>query len=110
MTVDKSVVDRIVHAARSYQLTDLTDALGEQLLDELAESVAWTRESRDEPFVDVPDYTFEPYATTPGQAARALTTYLAEASAHPSWATSDARDLCFRLAVALLADIPGFND
>lgn len=106
--VDKATIDDITSAALHYGLLDLdTATLGGQILwDANRASVAY-RYNED---VTEGDYRFAASPAHVGQWARSLTHLMYQCCDHPAWPSFEARELCVKLAVAMLTEVPGYAE
>lgn len=107
--VDKQTIDEIVAGLVGYGLVvpELAQAAGQVLTAENVRSVEYRYA---EPKHIEPEYERTPVACTIGQLARSVTNYCYQANEHPGWMTSESRAMCFRLAFALLSEIPGYGE
>lgn len=55
-------------------------------------------------------YRYRPMIVPVGQVAKSLRHYVYQCSEGPGWLHSEARDMCLRLAVALLDQVPGYTE
>lgn len=107
--VEKQTIDEIVAGLVTYGLVtpELAQHAGQTLTAENVRSVEYRYA---EPKHIEPEYERTPVACTIGQLARSVTNFCYQANEHPGWTTSESRAMCFRLAFALLAEIPGYHE
>lgn len=106
--VDKATIDDITSAALHYGLLDVDTATlaGQMLWDANRRAVA----QRYGEFPAEIEYRFEATPAHVGQWARSLTNLVYQCSSHPTWGVMQARELCVKLAVAMLTEIPGYHE
>lgn len=106
--VDKATIDDIASAALHYGLADLGLATlaGQELWDANRAAVAY----RYGETVTEGEYRFEQTPPHIGQWARSLTNYVYQCDGHPAWASFTAREVCVKIAMAMLCEVPGFHD
>ena len=56
------------------------------------------------------EYAYHPTPATVGQRARSLGNLIYQCVDHPAWTSFEAREICVRLSVAMLQEIPGYAD
>lgn len=107
--VDKVTIDEIVSSLVHYGLVDnaMADSAGQVLSDENRRSLIYHDARPAEP---AELYTYTPVMATRGQRARSLTDYAHQSCEHPGWTTSEARAMVLRLAFAMIAEIPGYDE
>lgn len=106
--VDTRTIDELVRGMIRYSLVDeeLATLTGGEL-------VAANRASVNYRYGDTGDpapYTYTQRQVTPGQCAKSLACFMYQACEHPTWPTCETRELCLRLAVALLEHVPGYSE
>lgn len=105
--VAKQTIDEIVAGLRLYGLTELLDEAGQMLE---AENVLSVEYHHHEPVHIEPEYVYKPVAVAVGQLARSINHYCTNAYQSPTWADSEARAMCLRLAFAMLENVPGYHE
>lgn len=108
--VDKQTVDEIVAGLVTYGLVvpELAQAAGQILTTENLRSANYREAVPAGRFLV--EYERTPVACTIGQLARSVTHFCYSSNEYPGWMTSESRAMCFRLAFALLSEIPGYNE
>lgn len=105
--VAKQTIDEIVAGLRLYGLTELLDEAGQMLANENVASVHYRYPDTGDV---APDYVYKPVAVAVGQLARSINHYCTNAYQSPTWADSEARAMCLRLAFAMLENVPGYHE
>lgn len=109
--VDNQTIDEIVAGLVTYGLVvpDLAQHAGRILVAENERSAHYRYALPPDSF-DRPEYERTSVVCRIGQLARSITHYAEMSCDYPGWTSSEARALCFRLAFALLAELPGYNE
>lgn len=109
--VDKQTVDEIVAGLVTYDLVvpELAEVTGRILVAENERSAHYRYALPPDP-PDRTEYERTSVVCRVGQLARSITHYAETSCDYPGWTSSEARALCFRLAFALLAELPGYNE
>lgn len=110
--VDKATIDDITSAALHYGLLDLdtTTLAGRMLWDSNRAAVDHRYSENYSNRHGDHDYRFDATPAHVGQWARSVANYVYQCCGHPAWPTFEARELCVRIAVAMLAEIPGYHE
>lgn len=105
--VDRASVDVLVTAMVRYEIVDpaAASAAGSNLVQANVDALhaPWRPET-------VPAYFYRPTQAPVGQIAKTLRHFIYQASEASDWLDSAARDMCCRLAVALLDQVPGYRE
>lgn len=109
--VEKQTIDEIVAGLVRYGLIvpELAQHAGLVLVAENERSAHYRYALPPDP-PNWADYERTPVACTVGQLARSVTHYAETSCDYPGWTSSEARAICFRLAFALLSEIPGYGE
>ena len=106
--VEKDTINEIVGACVTYGLAsvEIGDVVGQILWDANRAAVAYRYGEK----VTEAEYSYYPTPATIGQRARSLSNLIYQCVDHPAWTSFEAREICVRLSVAMLQEIPGYAD